>query len=135
MTGQWIKKTMSKRKSHQSSVADYFKKKLVITENENDDDSDNLTSDAEQSKRHVLIDLSIEQVKCDIGINWMILNHFDIRFTGTGSHEVELESEVESLAAGYSTTTSQKKNTPVTGECRFVLFFYDVIENINELIH
>lgn len=114
---------MSKRKSHQSSVADYFKKKLVITENENDDDSDNLTSDAKQSKQHVLIDLSIEQVKCDIGINW-ILNHFDIRFTGTGSHEVELESEVESFAAGYSTTTSQKKSTQSPANAG--LFFFSM---------
>lgn len=100
---------MSKRKSSQPSVADIFAKKVALTEKESDDDDNNITSDVTQSKQHILIDLNVEQAKCENGIDWIVSCLFDIHFTGTSLHEVELESEVESVAAGGSAPTSIPK--------------------------
>lgn len=84
---------------NQRSVAFMFGK----TPNELDDQC---TDDTVESKQSVLIDLSMHQVKNEIGIDWTIMFNFDIHFIDARSQQIDSERDVDVQSAGQSASTS-----------------------------
>lgn len=92
---------------NQRSVAFMFGKKP----NELDDQCND---DTVESKQSVLIDLSMHQVKNEIGIDWTIMFNFDIHFIDARSQQIDSGRDVDVQSAGQQLKAETTMNTTMT---------------------
>lgn len=76
-----------KRKLSQLTLAEMFAKKSNETEEES-------ASGTDESKQHILIDLSMHQMANETGIDWTIRFNFDIHFIDPSSQQIDLERPI-----------------------------------------
>lgn len=99
-----------KRKTGQPTILEMYGKKPSVSVSEGES-----TGAQHESKQNILVDLSLQQVQNESGIDWTIWFNFDIHFIGTSSQQVDLASEVEIVSPGLSASTS-KTSTPIDTE-------------------
>lgn len=91
-----------KRKSIQPTLQQLISKKSNVTEEE----SVRGAAEADESKQHVLIDLTLRQAENETGCNGITWFNFHIHFIDTDSQQIGSEHDVENQNALSTASTS-----------------------------